>query len=252
MKHILLATLIFLMSIGSSHADDFQYPGLKSNLSFAYEGSAFTAPIKQRIEQVVSIAERDVRLFFPDMNNNIHFKVSLVEWDLSMVGGTTGRAQKHKGTAEIYLQFSTFNNASIEDAIDDGLRTLALHELHHIARGWAIEDNLFPYGIDIAAVNEGLAVVFAELLTGVSYPANQGPKEVNDWVIEIMKLPRDANYMHWVSGQHPDGRMAIGYKAGRHIIYQALLNSDKNIIQLSHISIEDILKTAGFDVSIRQ
>lgn len=245
MKSLWTIMAIWLASTHIVFADSNTLHGKNPNLTFTFQGEGFTDEIKQKIENVAAIAERDVRLFFPDMNNTINFTISSIDADLSKVGHATGMAVRHLDNAEIQLKLSTFKGANLNLAIAEGLRTVVLHELHHIARGWAIEDNRFPYGIYIAAVNEGLAVVFAELLTGNSYEGNQGPPEVDTWVQEILALPQKSNYMHWVSGFHPDGRRAIGYKAGRYIIYTALVKGDKNIVQLSKMSIHDILKEAG-------
>ncbi|MBE1298548.1 MAG: hypothetical protein GJ680_01380 [Alteromonadaceae bacterium] len=245
MKSLWTILAIWVVSTQVVFANIYKIQGANPNLTFVYKGEGFTDAHKQRIENIAVIAERDVRLFFPEMNKNINFTVSTMDVDLSMVGHATGMALRHTGTAEVQLRLSTFEGASLDVAINDGLRSLLLHELHHVARGWAIEDNRFPYGIYIAAVNEGLAVVFAELLTGNAYDGNIGPADVDTWVDEILALPQDANYNKWVSGFHPDGRGAIGYKTGRYIIYKALVEGDKNIVQLSKMSIHDILKEAG-------
>ncbi|BDX05859.1 DUF2268 domain-containing putative Zn-dependent protease [Planctobacterium marinum] len=246
MKSLLAIAIFWFASSNIVLADSKHLQGVNPALTFSYQGESFTDSIKQKIEQTAVVAERDVRLFFPEMNKNIHFSISSIDFDLAMVGHATGMAVRHLGKAEIQVRLSNFEGASLDVAIKDGLRATLLHELHHIARGWAIEDNRFPYGIYIATVNEGLAVVFSELLTGNSYEGNQGPAEVNTWVEEILALPKDANYMHWVSGYHPDGRGAIGYKTGRYIIYTALLKGNKNIIELSRMSIHEILEEAGF------
>ena len=245
MKSVLTILALWLTSITTVIADSDLVYGANPNLTFTYQGDEFDASSKEKIENIVAIAERDTRFFFPNMNKKINFVISTADFDLSAVGHATGITLRHKGIANVELKLSTFNGVNLDIAIADGLRSLVLHELHHVARGWAMEDNVFPRGIYIATVNEGLAVVFAELLTGNTYEANRGPEEVASWVNEILVLPQNANYMHWVSGIHPDGRSAIGYKAGRHIIYTALVNGNKNIVQLSKMTIHDILEEAG-------
>lgn len=97
-----------------------------------------------------------------------------------------------------------------------------------------------------AVIKEGLAVVFAETYTGQKQEGNQYPDGVEKWVKEIIDLPADANYMHWVSGEHPDGRVSIGYKAGKYIIDEAIRRSGKSILELSLLEDGVILKLAGF------
>ena len=210
------------------------------------ESSGIPNSTKTKIETVVSNTENKLRFFFPDIPTKIIYKVEFVDWDLTIVGGVTGMAITHNPMGEIHIKISKTYLDGIDIAVKQGLPSTLIHELHHLQRGWSIEQNEFPKGIAIAAVNEGLAVVFAELLTGESFDANVGPKDVDSWVHEIIELPADANYQHWVSGQHPDGRLAIGYKVGRHIVYKALNNSSLGIIQLNSLSPEEILKLAGY------
>ena len=210
------------------------------------ESSGIPNSIKTKIETVVNTTENKLRFFFPDIPTKIIYKVEFVDRDLTIVGGVTGMAIAHKPMGEIHIKISKTYLDGIDVAVKHGLPSTLIHELHHLQRGWTIEQNEFPQGIAIAAINEGLAVVFAELLTGESFDANIGPKNIDSWVHEIIELPADANYQHWVSGQHPDGRLVIGYKAGRHIIYKALNNSSIGIMQLSSLSPEEILKLAGY------
>ncbi len=55
---------------------------------------------------------------------------------------------------------------------------------------------MLEYGIAIAAINEGLAVVFAEEYSGHISDANKPPQEViaDSWAKEIMALPKNADY----------------------------------------------------------
>lgn len=210
------------------------------------ESSGIPVSTKTKIETVIRNTENTFRFFFPGIPTKIVYKVETVDWDLTIVGGVTGMAITHNPIGEIQIKISKTYLNGIEKAVTQGLSSTLNHELHHLKRGWSIEQNEYPQGIAIAAVNEGLAVVFAELLTGNSFEANIGPKEVDSWVYEIIELPAEANYQHWVSGQHPDGRLAIGYKAGRHIIYKALKHNSIGIMQLSNLSPKEILKLAGY------
>ncbi|WP_088330112.1 DUF2268 domain-containing putative Zn-dependent protease [Lacimicrobium sp. SS2-24] len=229
-------------------ANESVVPGANTNIQFEYKNSRLNDSEKAFLESVITVAERDVRTFFPAMTRNLVFSIKTVDWDLDIVDGVTGMATNHDPIGKISFIISDHGEGGFYDAILKGGRSTALHELHHIAVGWAIEDHDFGPGIHIAAANEGLATVFAELLSGTSSDASEAPVNVDDWVKEILTLPPHANYMHWVSGEHPDGRSFIGYKAGRYLIYQAMLNSNKSIIELSGAPISKIYEYAGYQV----
>lgn len=96
-------------------------------------------------------------------------------------------------------------------------------------------------------VNEGLAEVFSEEYTGVVFEENRVPKEANadDWVREILALPKNANYQKWMF-EHPDGRTSIGYKTDNFLIKQAMVKSGKNILELTNLTPNEIINLAGY------
>jgi hypothetical protein len=169
-----------------------------------------------------------------------------VEFDLDIVGGVTGIAITDNPVGRVSVSISKYNSEGYIGSIRKGLRGTILHELHHIAHGWVMEGNKFGPGIYIAVANEGLASVFSEILTGDSFLSHDNKEDVDQWIEEILKLPLDADYMHWVSGTHPDGRSFIGYKAGKYLVYKAMFNSDKNILELSKLPISLLYTTAGY------
>jgi hypothetical protein len=58
-------------------------------------------------------------------------------------------------------------------------------------------------------------------------------------VTEILALPINANYQHWMF-QHPDGRESVGYRTGNYIVRKALAASGKNILELSELPPNEI------------
>jgi hypothetical protein len=104
--------------------------------------------------------------------------------------------------------------------------------------------NEFSQGIDIAAINEGLADVFAESQVGRAMDRMSTDVDFLSWTNEIKALPKDANYGEWM-GTHPDGREAVGYRTGAYLVRAAIKNSGKDIVTLSYYSIEDIYELAG-------
>ena len=125
-----------------------------------------------------------------------------------------------------------------------GLAATIYHEFHHLARGWTIEGNKFGPGIVTAAINEGLANVFSETYTKTAFEGNAYPNDVKEWFEEVLTLPLDANYNQWMN-EHPDGRIAIGYRVGSYIIHQAMTATNRSILELSNISPDDILVLAN-------
>ncbi len=89
----------------------------------------------------------------------------------------------------------------------------------------------------------GLASVFAETYTDEYFAeAYDYPEQAAEWLDEIMQLPLDANYNHWVSGFHPDGRSVIGYRLGRYVVHEAMRKTGKNILEVSEMTPDAILQ----------
>lgn len=225
-------------------AQDQGTPGLR--VTFEEDSLTFDPRQKQLIQNKIGSSERHIRFLLPELPDAIHISVSQVDWDLGIVGGVSGRSDSHAPAGEVVVWISRTYPGGIEAAVEAGLNSTLYHEFHHLARGWTINGNRFGPGIHIAAVNEGLAVVFAETYTGSKQEGNQYPDSVRSWVEEILQLPVDADYQQWVSGYHPDGRSFIGYRAGNYIIRDAMQRSGKGILELSKYSPKTILRLAGF------
>ena len=202
----------------------------------------FSDKQKTTIKSITESTIAKTRRLMPELADSIHFNVLIIDRDLSMVNGTTGRADK---PTEIELSFSSTYKNGIDAAIQDGLEVTLFHELHHTVRGWTIYGNKFSRGIDIAAINEGLADVFAEIQAG--YPHSKYPDDVDfdAWTREILALPKNANYGQWMFA-HPDGREAIGYRTGAYVIKKAMKKSGKGILDLSKMSVSKLYKLAGY------
>ena len=199
-----------------------------------------TAREKTLVEDVIHEAERRVRALMPSLTSEILVTVVLVDRDLGSVGGVSGRAA---APGELVIELSTAFPGGVEAQLPALSRTL-FHELHHLVRGWTIADNRFGPGIAIAAVNEGLAEVFAEEQTGIFFAAGEYPENAAEWAREVLSLPADANYAHWMF-EHPDGRKAIGYRTGRYLVHRAMANSGTSVLALSELSPDEILDLAG-------
>jgi hypothetical protein len=216
------------------------------DVEFKKEESQFRAEEKELALAIIHRSEKKVRELLPDLPSGIKLQLELVDWDLDLVGGVTGRAETNSPPL-VLIQVSIQYPGGVESALESGLASTLYHELHHLSLGWAIQDNNFLPDIKTATIIEGLAEVFSEEFTGVSFEENQMPEGVNpaDWVREIIALPKNADYQTWMF-QHPDGRTSIGYKTGNYLVKRAISRSGKNILELSNLPVEEIYRLAGY------
>lgn len=217
----------------------------KVNVVFQEDTIRFTESQKDFIREVIINSETEVRNLLPKLPDSIKVIVENVDWDLDIVGGVTGRTETNSPPL-VLVQISNNYKQGIIDSIHAGLKATIFHEFHHLSRGWAIQDNKFSYGIPNAMVNEGLAVAFTEIYTGNINEVNSFTDEADNWVREIMALPLNANYADWVMGVHPDGRTYIGYRTGNYLIRKAMTLSGKDILELSELMPDEIIKLAGY------
>lgn len=205
----------------------------------------FSQADKQLILNTILQAEQEVRTLLPTLPNDIRFIVSIIDREINLVGGITGRAETHT-PGEIMVEISNVFPGGIPKVVKTALAATIFHELHHIYRGWTMRGNKYGSGIPNALVNEGLAVAFAEIHTKQIFEGNSFPEEADSWVKEILLLPKNANYSDWVTGEHPDGRTSIGYRAGNYLVRKTIANSGKNILELSKLSPDEILSLAEY------
>jgi hypothetical protein len=224
----------------------FGQSNINTGLSFKFIDikENFTKVEKELIVKSITQSEKKIRLLLPSLPKDILVSIHFTNKDFKKNGGVNGRAERNF-PAEVVIEVSNAYQGGVSEAIKTGLIPVIYHEFHHLARGWAIQDNKHDIEIYIAAVNEGLAIVFSEIYTGVFLPWNKYPNNVDQWVKEIISLPKKSNYRSWMF-QHPDGRMGIGYKVGNFIIREAMAKSNKDILKLSKLSHKKILKLAGY------
>lgn len=159
------------------------------------------------------------------------------------LGGVTGRAERPD---ELIIEISVTYPGGIVAAVEAGLRNTFVHELHHTVRGWTMQGNHFGHGIQVAVINEGLATVAAEEITGVTQQSDLPPHDVTSWASEILALPQRADYGQWMF-LHPDGREAIGYRTGRWVVRRAMERSGLSIEELTVLTPAAIWALAGFE-----
>lgn len=216
-------------------------PSMAATINFDTQHHAFTDQEKATISEIINHSESQVRKLFPTLAEDITVNVVATERNIDILGGATGRADA-PGVIEVTL--STVSPGGITGSAKTALTSSMYHELHHLVRGWTMTENKFGVqpGIPVATVNEGLASIFAETYTDEYFAkAYDYPEQAAEWLDEIMALPKDANYAHWVAGFHPDGRSVIGYRIGRYVVHKAMENTGKDIIELTEMSPQEIL-----------
>ncbi|WP_371185839.1 DUF2268 domain-containing putative Zn-dependent protease [Thalassotalea maritima] len=214
---------------------------------FTFVASAtadFTAAQQERIKKLTVKVITKMRKSFPALSNKIHFNMLMVDRDLTLVNGVAGRADRANA---IEINISSLYAGGVDKAIEDSLTVALFHELHHVVRGWLVLENKFEHGIDIAAINEGLAEVYSELEAGHPHGNYSTTADFDAWTKEILALPVEAHgkYAQWMF-QHPDGRQAIGYRTGAWIVKKAMATSGKGIVELTQMSVKDIYALAGY------
>ena len=217
-------------------------PGTTSTLQILfYDGDAgsFSMTEKEAIANILVDSETRVRELLHNLPEVIEVSVSLIDRNVDIVGGVTGRAD---APGVVVVELSKVFPGGVLAAANTALSSTIFHEFHHLNRGWTMQGNKFEPGIPIAAVNEGLASVFAEQYTGVYHEqAYSYPENASEWLQEIKALPKKADYSTWMMGEHPDGRNSIGYRVGRYVVHQAAAKSGKDILELSELSPKEIL-----------
>lgn len=245
---IILMTLSMCVGSFTSNAQTSEPSGL--NIDYVENSIKFSAGEKNLITKTVTSCEKSIRRLLPDLPKNIKVIVEIMPRKIDEVGGTTGRAQKHDPDGEVYVYISSLYPGGVTAAVNASLSYTIHHEFHHLARGWSMIGNKYGKGIDIAMVNEGLAVVFAEVYSHQLFEGNSIPAEAEKWVLEVLDLPIDANYNSWMN-QHPDGRMGIGYRSGSFVVRRAMGHSGKDILEMTQLEPETIIELAGYKMKER-
>ncbi|MBN2884819.1 hypothetical protein JXE04_02755 [Patescibacteria group bacterium] len=239
-----ILSVLFVLTISSYNHNKPNKPGLE--VVIKEDTNQFSQSQIKVANEIIINAEKKVRGLLPNLPKDIKVIIEIVDWDLNAVGGVTGRTETNN-PAIVAIQVSNKFKGDISNALDIGLESTIFHEFHHLSRGWAIQDNKFERGISIAMVNEGLAVIFAEEYTNAVFEENHVPKDADAdaWVKEILGLSKYADYQKWMF-KHPDGRTSIGYRSGTFLVRQAMAKSGKNILELSNLTPNEIIKLAGY------
>ncbi|MCF8878723.1 DUF2268 domain-containing protein [Hyphobacterium sp. SN044] len=207
------------------------------------EAGSLDEDVRSALSAILDATYADVVALYPDLGA-VTVEVQAIDRSaVDAIGGVTGRAQR---PGVIVIEVSVTYPDGALAAVEANLARNFYHELHHLARGWTIEDNAFGPGIHIAAINEGLAVVFSEEMTGQADASGAVPDDPEAWALEIRDLPLNANYWEWMF-DHPDGREAIGYRTGTWLVRQAMANTGLTLLEMAERSPDEIWQMAGFE-----
>ncbi len=90
------------------------------------------------------------------------------------------------------------SKGNVTDIARSDMRQTLYHEMHHLVRGWTVEDGKPKTSFMDGVVAEGLAVAFERDFAGATPPTADYPADVADWVEELKALPVDADYRKWM------------------------------------------------------
>lgn len=125
------------------------------------------------------------------------------------------------------------------------LRATLFHEIHHLVRGWTVQDGTAGTRLIDAAVSEGMATAFERDAAGARPPWAEYPvDEVDGWVDELIAAGGFESYNTYMF-QHPDGRRWIGYRAGTYLTDRAMAACDCSAADLVRTPTDEVLALAG-------
>jgi uncharacterized protein YjaZ len=129
-----------------------------------------------------------------------------------------------------------------EDALLEYTRQTVFHELSHAAR---FEKGLFHPTLLESAILEGLATVFEREYAAASPPyGDYDPEVIESWLEELQQVGDNESYYPYMY-RHADGRKWMAYKVGTYLVDQAIAKSGKNIIKLTGLRADAVLRLSG-------
>lgn len=157
----------------------------------------------------------------------------------ALIDSTGDNARTHNSEF-IELAFDPTRNDKGLSVILKGVKPSVFHEMNHAAR----------YNIPIyhktfidSCIMEGLATVFSRDYAHEKAPWAVYPKNVNEWIVEIISKNDLFNWTYY-SFDNPDGRKWIAYKVGTYIVDRAIKKSGKTVIELTKMECSEIAELA--------
>ena len=153
LRNLILILIVICLSGCISNPKKFS--PATTNVVFQENDKRFSGTQKDFIQEVIHHSEKEIRKLLPKLPDSIKVIVENVDWDLTAIGGVTGRTETNSPPV-VMIQISNNYQNGVIDSIYEGLKATTFHEFHHLFRGWTIRDNKFGPGIPNAMVNEGL------------------------------------------------------------------------------------------------
>lgn len=215
------------------------------SLSVEYPGEeeGLTPDVRELIHEVATEAEAEARLHLPGLAD----RLILLVYSGSNVIPEAGVGAAAIAPGVVACTVDPNHPAGLKQIVKSELRITLLHELHHLVRGFVLYGGRPARTFMDFVVAEGLATAFERDVGGRTPPWGEYPDEVRDWVGELLALPLDAPYHHWMF-THPDGRRWIGYRTGTYIADQAIAASGMSAAALAALETDEVLRLAGLAV----
>ncbi|MFT7553666.1 MAG: hypothetical protein ACI9BV_004004 [Rhodothermales bacterium] len=103
------------------------------------EGIGFTGEDKEIITEIIAESERAVRALLPTLPVEIEVSAVLIDRNIDVVGGVTGRADAPR---VVLIEISRVYPGGVSAAAQASLASTIFHEFHHLNRGWT---RYWPY-----------------------------------------------------------------------------------------------------------
>jgi hypothetical protein len=205
------------------------------------ERQHFRGEAEATIRDACTEAEPEIRRLLPGLPESIELHARIGKRVLAETGELGSAATPNCVTWVV----DSGRPGGVAAIAGSQLRATLFHEFHHLARGWVKSGGpRWPRMID-AVVCEGLATAFERDFGGRRAPWADYPQNASSWVEELLTLPADAPYHHWMF-RHPDGRAWLGYKAGVFIADRASSATGRTAADLVATPTDAILEMAGW------
>ena len=182
---------------------------------------AFSWTERRTIQRIADGTVAEARHQLPLLPTDLVLRVDADE----NVSDLTDSTATYAAPDRLYWSVDPHRGDGVVGTAGSHLRSMLLHELHHLVRDTALPRTSFMDSV----ISEGMASAFERDFAGASYPFMDYPNDVSTWVTELLALPNHDSFSpegvaqrrHWLR-QHPDGRRWIGYRAGTYVVDRAM------------------------------
>jgi len=197
----------------------------------------FTDTEKALIQEIANDAEVEIRDLLPGLNKKLVLEVEASTFVIPQ----TGELGASQSAARVKWAVDPTRDGGVSKIAKSKLRHTLFHEFHHLVSGYIFADGKPVNSIIDAAVNEGMATVFARDFSGAVVPWADYPESIDAWVTELQAVSGFEHYDQWMF-QHPDGRSWVGYKVGTYLVDRAIRATGKSSVELINASPDEVIK----------